>query len=94
MAALFAFFWIIVSLLSWYFEDLHDKVTVGNLQAFYASASYICIWVFAQKGYYGFFYFVLLVPAILNWWKLFYFVLRKIIDADDAGCKQIIESFM
>ncbi len=94
VAALFAFCWIIVSLLSWYFEDLHDKVTVGNLQAFYASASYIAIWVFAQKGYYGFFYFVLLIPAILNWWKLFYFVLRKIIDADDAGCKQIIESFM
>jgi len=107
MATAFMIISIIVSFASWYSDNLrrkvnfnsfinlltNKKVTAGSLQAFYASASYITLWVFIQHGYYGLFYFFLLIPALLNSFKLFIFACLKGDDISDKICNRVIEFF-
>ena len=58
--------------------NISSQVTYGTLQAFYASAAFLLFWTFLQPKYYGLFFFLLIIPALLNLIKFFPYIFANV----------------
>ncbi len=50
-------------------------MTLGNLQGFFAAASYMFYWAIIRPQYHGLWYWILLIPHAFNWLKLLIFLI-------------------
>jgi len=66
---LFAVIYLIFSLISWHTDSLGNKVSIGSMQAVFASSSFVLCWMFFAPYYYGLPYFILVLPVLLDFIK-------------------------
>jgi len=63
---IFEFVYLFFSLISWHTNSLGRKVSIGSMQAVFASSSFVLCWMFFAPHYYSIQYFILALPPLLD----------------------------